>query len=306
MFGTSPLSLKTTFDTAKKRAILTHRFLLVSLFDTNSFRCTKQNRDVWGHDEIGTIIKNNLTFVQIRNNSKEGDDFSKVYPRIDDWPHSAVIDPRTGENLAQWENDEAVEPTIFLQKLTSTIIKCTTSDFGIRLAKKRRYDEITDQTEDEQIAIAIAASMRSKIARNDPIVKNDSDDDAEPIENSDFESIGSGSDDGIEHSSSVDVPTFNLPETIPIILPQIKSATAIEEKIKFVLRTPKHEKLVLELRPDADCSVLRDKMNDAGYPLTSYELVRAYPKEKIDLSQGQTLRCVRIAHHDLFHIQLRM
>jgi hypothetical protein len=89
------------------------------------------------------------------------------------------------------------------------------------------------------------------------------------------------------------------PETPPV-------SEISEDKIKIVIRTPKHEKIMLELRHNVDCSVMKGKIEAAGYPFTSYELVRAYPRMKIDLSQGQTIKSVGIINQDLFHVQLRM
>ena len=41
--------------------------------------------------------------------------------------------------------------------------------------KKRKFDEITDRTEDEQLAIAIAASMKNKNIKIDENVGSQSD-----------------------------------------------------------------------------------------------------------------------------------
>ena len=62
----SSLSLKTTFSSARNRAILANRFLLVSLFDLAEFKCVEQNRDVWAHPEIFELVSQTLLFLQIR------------------------------------------------------------------------------------------------------------------------------------------------------------------------------------------------------------------------------------------------
>ena len=63
---------------------------------------------------------------------------------------------------------------------------------------------------------------------------------------------------------------------------------------------------MIEIRSDSDCSILRDRLDSEGYPNKSYELARAYPREKIDLSQGKTLEEANIKNHDMFHVQLRI
>lgn len=54
-----------------------------------------------------------------------------------------------------------------LSSLTGVIEKHSSESFGTKpLAKKRKFSEITDKSEDEQLAIAIAASMKkSKIEK---------------------------------------------------------------------------------------------------------------------------------------------
>ena len=54
-----------------------------------------------------------------------------------------------------------------LSSLTGVIEKHSSASFGTKpLAKKRKFSEITDKSEDEQLAIAIAASMKkSKVEK---------------------------------------------------------------------------------------------------------------------------------------------
>ena len=72
LFGKSSLSLQTSLDSAKNRAIINGRFLLISVFDSNSFRCVEQNRDVWSDIQIDSIIRNCLTFLQLKSDSSDG------------------------------------------------------------------------------------------------------------------------------------------------------------------------------------------------------------------------------------------
>ena len=77
-------------------------------------------------------------------------------------------------------------------------------------------------------------------------------------------------------------------------------------KITLRFRTPNQKSLIIEIRSDSDCSILRDRLDSEGYPNKSYELAQAYPREKIDLSQGKTLEEANIKNHDMFHVQLRI
>ena len=58
--------MKTTYSSARNRAILANRFLLISLYDMAEFKCFEQNRDVWGSPDISSLIYETLLFLQIR------------------------------------------------------------------------------------------------------------------------------------------------------------------------------------------------------------------------------------------------
>ena len=58
--------MKTTYSSARNRAILANRFLLISLYDSAEFKCFEQNRDVWGSPDISSLIYETLLFLQIR------------------------------------------------------------------------------------------------------------------------------------------------------------------------------------------------------------------------------------------------
>lgn len=58
--------MKTTYSSARNRAILANRFLLISLYDMAEFKCFEQNRDVWESPDISSLIYETLLFLQIR------------------------------------------------------------------------------------------------------------------------------------------------------------------------------------------------------------------------------------------------
>ena len=283
--------------------MLAKRFLLVSVFDPNALVCAGQNRDVWANPDISTLVKEQLLFLQLRDSSKEGREFAQIYPRQGEWPHLALVDPRTGENLKQWEGKDAQNAEILLEQISQLLSRHSNEHFGGRIQKKRRFEQILDKTEDEQIAIAIAASIKgekskAKKRREDQLDESDDGDDEPPIDNSDFESVDGDSEDNDEfdrdasdencQGEKVATPAAQCASStaasnsLPVVSPAAKN-------IAIVVRTPKHEKLRYELRSCVDCSVLREMIESDGYPLDSFELVRAYPKEKIDLTRGKTL-----------------
>ena len=55
-----------------------------------------------------------------------------------------------------------------------------------------------------------------------------------------------------------------------------------------------------------DTSELMSKMEENNFSPVQYELIRAYPRQKIDLTPGQSLSDLAIKNQDAFHVQLKM
>ena len=151
-------SSATSFDQAKKRGLVLRRPVLVSFYDGSVKACQKQTSEIWNSADYSSILKENLLFYQNSVSSNDYSEFIRVYRlgrtiRNDEWPHAALVDPRTGALIEEFFGEEASDSERFFEKLTSIVNERCSDDFGKKIERKRKFDEITDQTEDEQIAI---------------------------------------------------------------------------------------------------------------------------------------------------------
>lgn len=88
-----------TLDSARRHARSQNRWLLVSFLVPTEFGCQALNRDCWNDPQLQEFIRENLVFVQLAEGSPEAARYRNFYPFDDLHPHTAIIDPRTGERV---------------------------------------------------------------------------------------------------------------------------------------------------------------------------------------------------------------
>ena len=117
--------------------------------------CTRQNADIWSSSRFAELSAK-LLFFQLRVDSEEGIEFVRMYhqgqaPQL---PHAALVEPQTGVLLAKWVELDMLD---LLERELGAV--------GVVGASKsaknpRKRELLIDQDEDEQIAIALAASLK--------------------------------------------------------------------------------------------------------------------------------------------------
>jgi hypothetical protein len=71
---------------------------------------------VWRDDTVKEIVKGNFIFVQVFADSADGKKLANYY-RINSYPFVAILDPRTGENVKQF-NAAKLDQLAFCEKTT--------------------------------------------------------------------------------------------------------------------------------------------------------------------------------------------
>ncbi|KAK9703008.1 UBX domain protein Ubx2 [Basidiobolus ranarum] len=150
-----------TRNTAKSQG----KWLMVNIQEVSEFVCQILNRDLWSDKTVQDIIKENFLFLQFSSDSVEGKKYLTFYP-IENYPHIAIIDPRTGERMKVW--NAPVTPIEFLMNVTE-FLDCNTLLPAIApVTKKPRNKNIEDLSEEEQLNIALAASMNAASTSSAP------------------------------------------------------------------------------------------------------------------------------------------
>lgn len=106
-------------DEAKKEAQEANKWVLVNVQDVSNFDCQRLNRDIWSHESIKEIILQNFVFLQFTDTSDEAQTYRVMYP-IDHFPHIAILDPWTGEQMMRWT--KVPEVSQFLEQIVEFLV----------------------------------------------------------------------------------------------------------------------------------------------------------------------------------------
>jgi hypothetical protein len=87
-----------SFEAARRRAREEHRWLLVTIHSPTEFPCQQMVRDVWNDTTIQEFVRESLLFMFVTVGTLEAQRYGQYYP-FQDFPHWALIDPRTGKRV---------------------------------------------------------------------------------------------------------------------------------------------------------------------------------------------------------------
>lgn len=159
-----------TFQAARDSGISSKRWLMVNIQNSSEFPCQVLNRDVWSNPAVKTIVKEHFVFWQVYHDSEEGQRFMMFY-RVEEWPHVAVIDPRTGECLVTWHKLDAVT---FCDLITEFLSRHPGLDESTPSPEKKRPrlekdTSILEADEESQLEAAIKASLAEAEEKKDRV-----------------------------------------------------------------------------------------------------------------------------------------
>ena len=109
---------KGTFEASKVEGCRNGKWVLLNVQNQTDFACQCLNRDLWRDDTVKEILKANFVFVQIYFDTVEGKKLIHYY-NIATYPFIAIIDPRTGEKLTQFNNASKMDQCMFCEKVTN-------------------------------------------------------------------------------------------------------------------------------------------------------------------------------------------
>ncbi|KAK7101896.1 UBX domain-containing protein 7-like [Littorina saxatilis] len=160
------LTHKGTFHTAREAGTSHKKWLLVNIQNVQEFTCQVLNRDIWSDITVKGLVKKHFVFWQVYHDSDEGKKYMQFY-KVQSWPHVAVIDPVTGENLVTWNK---VEPTSFADLMRDFVSEHPTIEDpeGPPAKRQKRNDSIVDASEEAQLEAAIQASLSANKLKAKP------------------------------------------------------------------------------------------------------------------------------------------
>jgi len=106
-----------SFEASKTKACNLNKWVMLNVQCQTDFSSKCLNRDIWSDETVKEIIKANFVFVQVYYDSVEGSKLVNIY-NIHSYPFIAILDPRTGEKLVQYQSNK-LDPCSFCERLTN-------------------------------------------------------------------------------------------------------------------------------------------------------------------------------------------
>ncbi|CAG8507903.1 1623_t:CDS:10, partial [Paraglomus brasilianum] len=138
------------FEQVRQDAKEKNKWLMVTIHDYTEFACQVLNRDLWSEQTVKAVVKADFLFMQLPANSSEGRRYKTFY-QFDDYPHIAIIDPRTGERLKTFNysltpNDFIIAVTDFLERYSLKEAASSRSP-AVAQSTSQRLLDVSDEDE---------------------------------------------------------------------------------------------------------------------------------------------------------------
>lgn len=148
------------------------KWILVNIQDAAVFQCQTLNRDIWKAKEVMETVKENFIFLQYDRTGTDGLDYLRLYlpsaidipssAEITPFPHIAIIDPRTGEQVKLW-TECPTSPLDFVMELHEFLGRYSLNEDAknpIQTKAKEKID-FDHMTEEEQLEYVMRTSMEN-------------------------------------------------------------------------------------------------------------------------------------------------
>jgi hypothetical protein len=146
------------------------KWLLVDIQDPSIFDCQALNRDLWKNEGIVDTVKENFVFLQYNKDDPRATQYVQYYfqgfENQDLYPHVAIVDPRTGEQVKVWSRKVPSAPE-FLMQLHEFLDRYSLDNsarnpVAKRKSEARKEKPVEQLSEEEQLERALQASLSSQ------------------------------------------------------------------------------------------------------------------------------------------------
>ncbi|KAL9096200.1 MAG: hypothetical protein Q9165_001723 [Trypethelium subeluteriae] len=173
---------RVSWDAARDEGKESLKWLLVNVQDQSIFDCQLLNRDIWKNSEIKETIKEHFIFLQYSKDDMRGDKYMQYYFHNRDseeaYPHIAIVDPRTGEQVKVWSGPPVPKPLDFLGQLHEFLdrysLKANARNPVATKKPEKKQKDVANMTEEEMLQMA----MQNSLAHNPNGGPRDDDPDA--------------------------------------------------------------------------------------------------------------------------------
>ena len=158
------------WEDAREQGKESEKWLLVDIQHANDFHCQALNRDIWKNPGIKETVKENFIFMQYGKDDPRGTQYIQYYfPDYENmaaYPHIAIVDPRTGEQVKKWSGLPSPLPADFLMQLHEfldrySLKSSAKNPVAKRKAEPKKETQIEKMTEEQQMEMALQNSLVS-------------------------------------------------------------------------------------------------------------------------------------------------
>lgn len=158
---------KLPWDLARQEGREAEKWLLINIQDASIFDCQVLNRDLWKDPAVKETVKEHFIFLQFAKEDPRATPYLQYYFQghdiSDNYPHIAIVDPRTGEQMKVWSGPPVVKPADFLIQLHEFLDRYSLS-LNVRNPVAKRKPErpeksVDKMTEEEMMDMAVRNSL---------------------------------------------------------------------------------------------------------------------------------------------------
>ena len=155
------------FSAARDQGKEDERWILVNVQDPSIFDCQVLNRDIWKNPSIRDTIKEHFIFLQYNKDDPRGQEYVNYYFRAmhdseDAYPHIAIVDPRTGEQVKTWSGSPAPKAADFLMDLHEFLDRYSLKmdmKNPVQAKRKEKKKDVAQMNEEEMLEMALQNSL---------------------------------------------------------------------------------------------------------------------------------------------------
>ena len=155
------------WDEARDEGKESEKWIIVNIQDPAIFDCQVLNRDIWKNPQIKETVKENFIFMQYSKDDPRGNKYVQYYFHTRDsqdaYPHIAIVDPRTGEQVKVWSGPPVPKPIDFLMQLHEFLdrysLKANARNPVATRKPERKKVDVNRMTEEEMLEMAMQNSL---------------------------------------------------------------------------------------------------------------------------------------------------
>ncbi|KAL4997234.1 hypothetical protein BDV10DRAFT_170137 [Aspergillus recurvatus] len=162
------------WDLAREDGREHEKWLLVNIQDPSIFDCQILNRDLWKDTNVKETIQEHFIFLQYTKDDPRAAPYLQYYFQSsdvsDNYPHIAIVDPRTGEQMKIWSGPPVVKAADFLMQLHEFLDRYSLKHNVRNPVAKRKPEtkekSIDAMTEEEMLELAMKNSLGAEAGQS--------------------------------------------------------------------------------------------------------------------------------------------